>query len=311
MLRVLEKKTNTPPVESGQGKISEQLNSAQCSKQTRGEESDNVGRRQVAADEQQHQPMPSAVCGSFSELQAEFRVIRDSVAKLKLPPDLVVGDSRAGVSRGDLPKFNIIQKSARYQETVLKLLSTCDPADAAVNQISAVSLAHLRFLQEEYMQLLVSSQFDDGTAKLFCTLQQNPATFTPNSLENLQRAVSIAGARQYHQVSSSRGRAFFPAWRGSRGPGREFQYSPRRGGGQGLQPADWGRPRSPFDLDLSRVSGYGRGSAGRGAARRFKRRILSFSRAPGLQKIPPVCLQRTLVCLESTSIWLGELTLLF
>ena len=32
-------------------KISEQLYSAQCSKQTRGEESDNVGRRQVAADE--------------------------------------------------------------------------------------------------------------------------------------------------------------------------------------------------------------------------------------------------------------------
>ena len=96
-------------------KISEQLNSAQCRKQSRDEESDNVGRRQVAADEQQHQPMPSAVCGSFSEVQAEFRVIRDSVAKLKLPPDLVVGDSRAGVSRGDLPKFNIIQKSARYQ----------------------------------------------------------------------------------------------------------------------------------------------------------------------------------------------------
>ena len=94
-------------------KISEQLNSAQCSKQTRDEESDNVGRRQVAADEQQHQPMPSAVCGSFSEVQAEFRVIRDSVAKLKLPLDLVVGDSRAGVSRGDLPKFNIIQKIGR------------------------------------------------------------------------------------------------------------------------------------------------------------------------------------------------------
>ena len=131
-----------------------------------------------------------------------------AVRGLKLPPDLVVGDSRAGVGRGDLPKFNIIQKSTPYQETVIRLLSTCDPADAAVNQISAVSLAHLRFLQEEYMQLLVSSQFVVGTAKMFWTLQQNPAAFTPNSLENLQRAVSIAGARQYHQVSSPRGRRF-------------------------------------------------------------------------------------------------------
>ena len=48
------------------------------------------------------------------------------------------------------------------------------------------------------MQLMVSSLFDDGTTKLFSTLQQNPAAFT-HSLDNLQQAVSIAGARQYHQ----------------------------------------------------------------------------------------------------------------
>ena len=104
--------------------------------QANDEDSGNIGRRQVAADEQQHQAMPSALCGLFSEVRAEFRVIRDSVAKVKLPPDLVVGDSRPGVSKGDLPKFNIIQKSARYRETVLKLLSACDPSDVAVSQPS-------------------------------------------------------------------------------------------------------------------------------------------------------------------------------
>ena len=142
--------------------------------------------------------MRRSVLGSISEVQAECRAVRDSVSKVKLPPDLVVGDSRAGVSRADLPKFHVIQKSARYQEAVLKLLSTCDPGDTAVAQISSVSPAHLRFLQEEYRQLLVSSLFDDGTA-VFSNLQQNPAAFTQNSLDNLQRAVSIAGARQYHQ----------------------------------------------------------------------------------------------------------------
>ena len=157
----------------------------------------NVGSRQVATDGQQHQLMPSAVLESISELQAECRTIRDSVSKVKLPPDFVVGDSRAGVSRADLPKFHVIQKSARYQEAVLKLLSSCDPGDTAVAQISSVSPAHLRFLKEEYRQLLVSSLFDDGTA-VFSTLQQNPAAFT-HSLDNLQQAMSIAGARQYHQ----------------------------------------------------------------------------------------------------------------
>ena len=251
-------------------KFSEQLSASQSFSQAQAKdgECDNVGSRQVATDEQQHQLMPSAVLGSFSEVQAEFRAIRDSVAKVKLPPDLVVGDSRAGVSRADLPKFHIIQKSARYQETVLKLLSSCDPGDTAVAQVSAVSLAHLRFLQEEYMQLMVSNQFDEGTAKLFSTLQQNPAAFTPNSLENLQRAVSIAGARQHHQVGASRGRGFLPSWRGNRGPGYRFQGGPRQGGGFGLPSADWRPARGRFDLDMSRGGRAwpaGRGPAGRGA----------------------------------------------
>ena len=84
-------------------RMSEQLSASQQSgdeaQRTRGEEHDNVGRRQVVTDEQQRQAMQSAVCGSFSEVQAEFPAIRDSVAKVKLSSDLVVGDNRAGVSR--------------------------------------------------------------------------------------------------------------------------------------------------------------------------------------------------------------------
>ena len=122
-------------------------------------------------------------------------------ARVKLPSDLVVGDSRAGVSRADLPKFNLIQKSARFQETILKLLSTCEASDPPASDITTVALAHLRYLQEEYTNLLVSSQFDEGTSKQFATLQQNPAAFPPNALENLHRAVSIAGACPPRQVS--------------------------------------------------------------------------------------------------------------
>ena len=128
---------------------------------------------------------------------------KESVSKIKLLPDLVVGDSRAGVSRADLPKFNLIQKSARFQETILKLLSTCEASDPSVSYVTTVALAHLRYLQEEYTNLLVNSQFDESTSKLFATLQQNPAAFPPNAPENMQRAVSIAGARPLRQVSSA------------------------------------------------------------------------------------------------------------
>ena len=163
-------------------KFSEQRSVSQSFRQAQAKDGEcgNVGCRQVAADEEQHQLMPSAVLESSASCRLNVRQFETAwfETKVKLPPDLVVGDSRAGVSRADLPKFHVIQKSARYYETVLKLLSSCDPGDTAVAQISSVSLAHLRFLQEEYRQLLVSSQFDDGTTKLSSTLQQNPAAFT-------------------------------------------------------------------------------------------------------------------------------------
>ena len=223
---------------------------------------DTAGRRQVdLEDEQRPQALSlsaekGSAVGSYSEIQQEFRSIKESVAKLKLPADLVVGDSRAGVSRPDLPKLTVIQKSARFQETVLKLLSMSEgPADLSpraqqdlLSSITTVTLAHLRYLQEEYTQLLISSQFDEGTTKLFTTLQQNPAAFPPNALENLQRAVAIAGARP-RQVSwaPQRGRGFAPALGFARGSGRGYQHQPFRRAGPGAPPADW-TPRGRPDL---------------------------------------------------------------
>lgn len=218
------------------------------------EDVDIAGRRHV--DNEQRAVSQSAVAQSYSELQSEFRAIKDSVAKIKLPTDLVVGDTRAGVSRSDVPRFNLIQKSARFQETTLKLLSAADSSSEQVlADITTVALAHVRFLQEEYTNLLVSNQFDEGTSKLFSTLQQNPAAFPPSALENLQRAVSIAGARPSRQVSgfspaAVRGRGSDPGvWRGGgRGYGfgqtSGYGFGRARRPGFGSQPAaDWTRGR--------------------------------------------------------------------
>ena len=59
-------------------------------------------------------------------------------------------------------------------------------------------LAQLRYLQEEYSNLIVSNQFDESTAHLSKTLQLNPAAFAPGAVENLQPAVTIAGAPKHH-----------------------------------------------------------------------------------------------------------------
>ena len=221
-------------------------------------ENDNAGRRQVVNE--QAPVAPGAVFCSYSELQSEFRAIKESVAKIKLPADLVIGDSRAGIGRADLPKFNLIQKSARYQETILKLLAAAEDTETSLSSVTTVALAHLRFLQEEYTNLLVSSQFDEGTSKLFATLQQNPAAFSPNALENLQRAVSIAGARPSRQVSSAvapRGRGLLPPLgfgrgSGGSGSGGGFGFGRYRRFGPGPQPADWSRARDRPDPAVSR-----------------------------------------------------------
>ena len=168
----------------------------------------------------------------------------------------MVGDSRSGVSRPDLQRFNLIQKSARFQETVLKLMSTYDSSDPVAADITTVAVAHLRFLQEEYTHLLVSGQLDEGTSKLFSTLQQNPAAFPPNALENLHRAVSIAGARPARQVSSGwaapSGGRWFPSPSSGRGGGRGYSFEQFRRPGPGTLPADLALSRSRPDLPGSR-----------------------------------------------------------
>ena len=214
--------------------------------------SDTAGRRRVEEGDSSQQPLQTVgqTFESYSDLQAEYRSIRDSVTKIKLPADLVVGDSRAGVAKSDWPKFQVIQKCARFQETILKLLSQCSDSDSdqVLSEITTVTLAQLRYLQEEYTNLLVANQFDDGTSRLFQTLQQNPAAFTPGALENLQRAVTIAGARQNRQVSFPgrfRGRgSFFPS--GGRGFRPDLPAQRPGPAGPRAGSADWRYRRGRF-----------------------------------------------------------------
>ncbi|KAF0306698.1 hypothetical protein FJT64_021824 [Amphibalanus amphitrite] len=77
-------------------------------------EEPNAGRRHVAQPEQAIEPTEPVSTegfdfGSYSDLQAELKTVREGVAKIKLPQDLVVGDSRAGVGKNDLPRFQVIQ----------------------------------------------------------------------------------------------------------------------------------------------------------------------------------------------------------
>ena len=103
----------------------------------------------------------------------------------------------------------------------LKLLSTIEPgtiitAETLV-QFFLINQAQIQYLQDEYASILVNSQFDTLTLKLFRALQKNTSGLNASALETLRslaksppsttsRLYSIYNnRRQYSRGRSRRG----------------------------------------------------------------------------------------------------------
>ena len=56
------------------------------------------------------------------DIEGEFMTVKDSVQKIRLPPDLKLNETRQGIKREDQLILNLITKSARYIESTLKIL---------------------------------------------------------------------------------------------------------------------------------------------------------------------------------------------
>ena len=73
---------------------------------------------------------------NFSDTQKEYEGIRDSLAKIVLPPYFKVNDSATGIKAESKPTLKVLSKTARYTETGLKLLSTFKKTDDGTYVIS-------------------------------------------------------------------------------------------------------------------------------------------------------------------------------
>jgi hypothetical protein len=168
-----------------------------------------------------------------TDIQDEFRAIKDAVQRVRLPQDLKIDDSKQGIKRGEQAKCNIISKCASYTETVLKILLTLQPDEPLPEQtlkdLFVVSEAQIRYLQEERALVLVNSSLGDSVGGIYRHFRKNTSAFPPDALEALTAAVSLSAAsqqqsRQYQQrgrgYSNSRHRFFrgSGSWRGSRIP---------------------------------------------------------------------------------------------
>ena len=178
----------------------------------------------------------TATVASPPDVQGEFAAVRDSYQKVKLPPDLRLNESRTGICREDQPAFNVVTRSARFVETVFKILSLIDKRDDCgvaqdVENLFTVSLAHMRYLQDEYSSLVVQGSFDQTTSRLFRQLQRQTSGLTGEAVENLHRAAGLAAVANRASPNSSapRGRGGSRGYGRGRGRGR-FPFNERSGG---------------------------------------------------------------------------------
>ena len=205
-----------------------QQNSAGCEENEHFSRSRDPGYRQdghllMSGNDQGLNPPSSELDLSISteDIQGEFRRVKDSYTKVTLPPEIRLNAERVGIKREDQPKYNILVNSAKYSETVLKIIAASKGQVNAENtaQIITCLTAHQQFLKDEYSNLLVKTNFNQETANLFRHLQRNQSAFPQSAISNLQSAATIAAATQQFQ-HHNRGRGFRGRFRGQYRRGR-------------------------------------------------------------------------------------------
>ena len=218
-------------------RISSLEETVNTSEATSGRQSEVPNQAQYGEYTERQAPTPAATA---ADVGAEFQRLKTSVQSVRLPNNLTLQESRQGIKKEDQTILNVLIKSARFAETAMKLLQNVDTESAPESVISTlddlftVHLAQIRYVQEEYTSLVVQGSFDPTVTRFFRSLQRN-SSFTPEALENLRSAATIASA---YQPQQQRGRGHRPVFRGgyhgrtdvfAQQAGRGFpRYHPRR-----------------------------------------------------------------------------------
>ena len=174
------------------------------------------------------------------ELKWEYEALRDSVARLRLPADYRMNDSKAGISTKDREQAAVLARSGKFIETGLKLMGEVQkhwnrPSEMAeyLDGVLLSMTAHMRYLQEEHGALYVAGQYGDKTKNIYRSMQRCTSNLQPEDIENLKTAVSITpqpvtGTQPQNQ-QFNRG-SFRQSWRGR---GHQQYYGGNTGGQRG------------------------------------------------------------------------------
>ena len=143
---------------------------------------------QVDVDEYDYQ--------AAGDIESQYLNVKDSVARIRLPNDHRLKDTRSGIKQKELFSYNIITKNARYVENALRVLSEMKDGyrPQQVQDLYIVLIAQLEYLKGSYANLVVKSNHSERTSKWFNQLQNNSSGLTESALKNLRASVDIANA---------------------------------------------------------------------------------------------------------------------
>ena len=154
------------------------------------------------------------------DINTAFNAIKAAHQNIKLPSSLTVPTDKTGINKKDQPVINLLNKAAKFAETGLKIIqSPSSDSDTKIQDILTVLTALVINLQEEHAAIVVQGTFDDGVARFFRSLQRTN-NFSPEALENLRAAASIAAVYRPRRGQSSSGRGFQSQRFNFRGRGR-------------------------------------------------------------------------------------------
>ena len=142
----------------------------------------------------------------------DFEKVKNQLQNIELPNDLRLFDSQSGISRDGQNVLKVIRRCARYTETGLRWVGKLSQRHGPINithsdiqQLFVILSSQINFLQSEYAALVVKSTFNEETARLYRSFDNNQAAFSPLQLQHVRIAADLASIQARHG-SASRGR---------------------------------------------------------------------------------------------------------
>ena len=186
-------------------------------------------------------------------LQEQFKTIKDTLSKVKLPLGFKTDFSLRGVGRNQTSSAKIINNCCEYSETLMKYvlcLQSGDPIqEDNINTLMNILAAQIKYLQSEKAICFVNGKFGENVGTLFREFKSHTSVFSPEDVQVLEHVAQLA--------NSQRGRG-----RGNRGGYRNTNRDGYNPGASGGNRYNW---RGGFNNRRSNFNNRGDSGAGAGS----------------------------------------------